>query len=52
MPAKSESQRKAAAMALAAKRGKIPKSKLKGAAKSMFRMSAKDLEEFASKRKK
>jgi hypothetical protein len=49
MPPKSKSQQRAAGMALAAKRGKISPSKLKGAAKEMYNsMSAKQLEEFAS----
>ena len=51
MPAKSERQRKAAALALAAKRGKVPVSKLKGAAKQMyFSMNEKELRDFAKKR--
>lgn len=53
MPADSESQRKAAAMALAAKEGEIAASRLKGAAKHMFRsMSKKELRKFAKKREK
>lgn len=51
MPAKSGRQRRAAGMALAAKRGKIPMSKLKGAAKSMSKMSEQDLSDFAKKSK-
>lgn len=43
----SQAQQKAAAIALAVKRGKLPKSKLQGASKEMFNMSAKDLEDFA-----
>jgi hypothetical protein len=35
MPAKSKQQQKAAGAALAAKRGEMPKSRLKGASKSM-----------------
>lgn len=35
MPAKSKQQQKAAGAALAAKRGDMPKSRLKGASKSM-----------------
>ena len=50
MPAKSSAQRKAAGMALAAKRKEIPTSKLKGAAKDMYKsMSAKQLKDFARK---
>lgn len=46
--AKSEDQQQAAGMALAAKRGEMPVSKLKGAAKSMYdSMSKKELEDFA-----
>jgi len=52
VPAKSSRQMKAAGMALAAKRGKIPASKLKGAAKSMAKMSESDLRDFAKKPKK
>lgn len=48
MPAKSAAQQKAAGAALSAKRGETPKSKLKGASKSMMEtMSEKQLEEFA-----
>lgn len=48
MPAKSAAQQKAAGAALAAKRGEIPKSKLKGASKEMVEsMSERELEEFA-----
>lgn len=35
MPAKSQKQQKAAGAALAAKRGDVPKSRLKGASKEM-----------------
>lgn len=49
MPAKSENQRRAAGMALSAKRGKTDVSKLKGAAKDMYEsMSSTDLEHFAA----
>ncbi len=48
MPAVSEAQRKAAGVALAAKRGEIKVSSLKGAAKSMYiNMTEKQLEDFA-----
>lgn len=48
MPAKSAAQQKAAGAALSAKRGDTPKSKLKGASKSMVEtMTEKQLEEFA-----
>ena len=47
MPAKSAAQQKAAGAALAAKRGEAPKSKLKGASKSMLSMSEKQREDFA-----
>jgi hypothetical protein len=52
MPAKSASQQKAAGAALAAKRGEIPESKLKGASKSMEKMSEKQLEDFAHTKRK
>jgi len=49
MPAKSAAQQKAAGAALSAKRGDTPKSKLKGASKSMVEsMTEKQLEDFAS----
>ena len=48
MPAKSAAQQKAAGTALSAKRGDTPKSRLKGAARSMAEsMTEKQLEEFA-----
>ncbi|KRA62371.1 hypothetical protein ASD79_22045 [Caulobacter sp. Root655] len=52
MPAKSAAQQKAAGAALSAKRGETPKSKLKGASKSMLSMSEKQLEEFAHTKRK
>jgi hypothetical protein len=53
MPARSASQQKAAGAALAAKRGEIPVSKLKGASKSMYEsMSEQQLDEFASTKRK
>lgn len=53
MPAKSAAQQKAAGAALSAKRGDTPKSKLKGASKSMYEsMSEKELDEFASTKRK
>ena len=53
MPAKSAAQQKAAGAALAAKRGDQPKSKLKGASKSMAEsMSEKELEKMASTQRK
>ena len=53
MPAKSAAQQKAAGAALSAKRGETPKSKLKGASKSMEQsMSEKQLEDFASTKRK
>lgn len=52
MPATSDKQRRAAGMALAAKKGEIPKSKLKGAAKDMCEsMTKKQLTDFAEKPK-
>jgi hypothetical protein len=48
MPAKSKAQQKAAGAALAAKRGELKESELKGASRSMYEsMSEKQLEEFA-----
>ena len=53
MPAKSKAQQKAAGAALAAKRGDIPKSDLKGASREMeSSMTRKELEEFASTKRK
>lgn len=53
MPAKSKAQQKAAGAALSAKRGDTPKSKLKGASKSMAdSMSEKQLEELAATKRK
>ena len=48
MPAVSAAQQKAAGAALSAKRGETPKSKLKGASKSMVEsMTEEQLEAFA-----
>ncbi|MEW9808351.1 DUF3008 family protein [Mesorhizobium marinum] len=48
MPAKSQAQQMAAGVALAAKRGEISKSELRGASKDMYdSMTEKQLEEFA-----
>jgi len=53
MPAKSASQQKAAGAALSAKRGDTPKSKLKGASRSMEEsMTEKELEDMASTKRK
>ncbi len=55
MPAKSAAQQKAAGAAfaaLSAKRGETPKSKLKGASKSMMSMSERQLEGFAQTKRK
>ena len=53
MPAKSKAQQKAAGAALAAKRGEIMKSELKGASKSMEKsMSEKELHDMASTKRK
>ena len=50
MPAKSDKQATAARIALAAKKGKIPKSKLKGASKQMAAgMTKKQLKHFTHK---
>ena len=53
MPAKSKAQQKAAGAALAAKRGDMKKSELKGASKEMVEsMSEKELERMASTKRK
>lgn len=53
MPAKSKAQQKAAGAALAAKRGEIDKSELKGASRQMYEsMSEQQLEEFAGTERK
>jgi hypothetical protein len=53
MPARSKKQQMAAGAALAAKRGKRPKSSLKGASKQMEKsMSEKQLKEFAKTTRK
>ena len=53
MPAKSKAQQKAAGAALAAKRGEIKKSELKGASRDMEKsMTEKELEELASTKRK
>jgi hypothetical protein len=52
MPAKSKKQQMAAGAALAAKRGEKSKSSLKGASKSMAKMSEKQLEELAATKRK
>lgn len=53
MPAKSKAQQMAAGAALAAKRGEIKESELKGASKGMYEsMSEDQLEDFASTKRK
>jgi len=53
MPAQSKAQQMAAGAALAAKRGEVKVSSLKGASKSMYEsMSERQLEEFAETRRK
>lgn len=53
MPARSKAQQKAAGAALAAKRGEIDKSELKGASLQMYEsMSEQQLEEFAGTERK
>jgi hypothetical protein len=53
MPAKSAAQQKAAGAALAAKRGDMKKSELKGASKSMEKsMSETELEKMASTKRR
>jgi hypothetical protein len=49
MPARSKAQQKAAGAALAAKRGEVPKAKLKGASREMYEtMTEKELDELAT----
>lgn len=50
--AKSQAQQKAAGVALAVKRGDLPKSALVGASKDMYKMTEKELEDFASTKHK
>jgi hypothetical protein len=53
MPAKSKAQQKAAGAALSAKRGDSKPSKLTGASSQMYKsMSEKQLDEFASTKRK
>jgi hypothetical protein len=53
MPAESKKQRKAAGMALAAKRGEISPNELMGAAKQMYEsMSEEQLRDFAKTEEK
>lgn len=49
MPAKSQNQEMAAGIALAAKEGKFPINRLRGASKSMYdSMSSQELRKYAS----
>lgn len=53
MPARSQAQQKAAAMALAARRGELKVSDLKSAAREMYEsMTEAQLEEFAATARK
>ncbi|UUP16069.1 DUF3008 family protein [Nitratireductor thuwali] len=53
MPARSKAQQKAAGAALAAKRGEMKKSELKGASKDMVEsMTEKELEDLAETKRK
>ncbi|WP_340116025.1 DUF3008 family protein [Pelagibius sp. 7325] len=53
MPATSKAQQKAAGAALAAKRGEMKKSELKGASKEMYEsMTEQQLEDFAETKRK
>ena len=53
MPAKSRAQQQAAGIALSAKEGKTPKSKLRGASKQMAQsMSESELKKMASTSRK
>ncbi len=48
MPSVSQAQQRSAALALSARRGEIPVSRLKGSALSMYKsMTEKQLEEYA-----
>jgi len=47
VPAKSIAQRQAAGIAYAVKKGRLPKSKLRGASKQMAKMSTESLRHFA-----
>jgi len=52
MPAESEEQRRAAGMALAAKKGEVPVEQLQGAALEMYNsMSVDQLTDYATKPK-
>lgn len=52
MPAKTEKQRRAAGLALAVKRGKVPKNRVGGSAKKMASsMKTGELRKTAKKRK-
>jgi hypothetical protein len=50
--AKSEAQQKAAGIALAVKRGDMPNSALQGASAAMYKMSEKNLEDYAKTKHK
>lgn len=50
--AKSKAQQRAAGMAYAAKKGELPMSRLKGAAKQMAKMNTSDLKDYASTKHK
>lgn len=52
MPAKSRAQQQAAGIALAASRGDIPKSKLRGASAQMAKMGTGNLRKFAKTKHK
>ncbi|MEN5081957.1 DUF3008 family protein [Bosea sp. TWI1241] len=53
MPARSKAQQRAAGAALAAKRGDMPRSELKGASREMVEsMSERELRELAATRRK
>ena len=53
MPARSKKQQMAAGAALSAKRGEMPKSRLRGASKEMVKsMTEKELHDLASTKRK
>ena len=52
MPATSKAQQAVAGIALAAKRGQVPKGSLRGPAKQMAKMPTKSLKHFAGTKTK
>lgn len=52
MPAKSKKQQRAAGIAYAVKKGRLPKSSLRGSSRAMYKMSVKSLRKFAATKRK